>query len=111
MERNWFLVSANGKMFPPVRLPPRAVRAVFVCAYAALHDVLSYAMTYSNKPHLAHESTEKRRGRSPIKRENPTEDYPSANACHLAANKECCLTYDGSDFKVLAPRLLVETSS
>ena len=38
-------------MFPPVRLPPRAFRAVFVCAYAALHGVLSYAMTYSHKPH------------------------------------------------------------
>ena len=50
----------------------------------------------------ARESTEKRRGRPPKKRENPAEDYPSAIACHLAANKECCLTYDDSDFRVLA---------
>ena len=49
----------------------------------------------------ARESTEKRRGRPPKKRENP-EDYPSAVACHLAANKECCLSYDDSDFRVLA---------
>ena len=35
------------------------------------------------------------------KRENP-EDYPSAVACHVAANKECCLSYDDSDFRVLA---------
>ena len=35
------------------------------------------------------------------KRENP-EDYPSAVACHLASNKECCLSYDDSDFRVLA---------
>ena len=34
------------KMFPPVRLPPRAFRAVLLCAYAALHRVMSYAMTY-----------------------------------------------------------------
>ena len=47
------------------------------------------------------ESTEKRRGRPPKKRENP-KDYPSAVACHLAANKECCLSYDDSDFRVLA---------
>ena len=45
-------VSANGKkMFQPVRLPPRAFCAVLVCVYVALHDVLSYAMTYSHKPH------------------------------------------------------------
>ena len=50
----------------------------------------------------ARESTEKRRGRPPKKRENPAEDYPSAIACHLAANKECCLTYDDTDFRVLA---------
>ena len=50
----------------------------------------------------ARESTEKRRGRPPKKRENPADDYPLAIACHLAANKECCLTYDDSDFKVLA---------
>ena len=52
----------------------------------------------------ARESTEKRCGRPPKKRENPAEDldYPSANACHLAANQECCLTYDKSDFRALA---------
>ena len=47
------------------------------------------------------QSTEKRRGRPPKRQENP-EDYPSAIACHLAANKECCLSYDDSDFRVLA---------
>ena len=50
----------------------------------------------------ARDSTEKRRGRPPEKRKNSAEDYPSAIACHLAANKECCLTYDDSDFRVLA---------
>ena len=49
-----------------------------------------------------HESMEKRRGRPPKKRENRAEEYSSAFACHLAANKECCLTYDDSDFRVLA---------
>ena len=47
-----FSVSEWQKKFPPVRLPPSAFRTVFVCAYAALHDVSSYAMTYSHKPHL-----------------------------------------------------------
>ena len=51
---------------------------------------------------LARELTEKRCGRPPKKRENPAEDYPSAVACHLAANKACCLSYDDSDFRVLA---------
>ena len=46
-----FQCQRMGKRFLPVRLPPRAFRAVLVCAYAALHDVLSYAMTYSHKPH------------------------------------------------------------
>ena len=50
----------------------------------------------------ARELAEKRRSRPPKKRENPAEDYPSAIACHLAANKECCLSYDDSDFRVLA---------
>ena len=52
----------------------------------------------------ARESTEKRRGRPPKKRENPAEDYSSAIAGYLAANKECCrcLTYDDSDSRVLA---------
>ena len=59
--------------------------------------------TARTKAHFdsARESTEKRRGCPPKKRENP-EDYPSAVACHLAANKECCLSYDDSDFRVLA---------
>ena len=48
------------------------------------------------------ESTEKRRGRPPKKRENPVEDSSSSTACLLAANKECCLSYDDSDFRVLA---------
>ena len=54
-NRKWkdtgFQCQRMAKMFPPVRLPPRAFRAVFECAYAALHRVLSYAMTYSHKPH------------------------------------------------------------
>ena len=51
VERSWFSVSANGKNVPASSLATRAFRAVFVCAYAALHGVLGYAMTYSHKPH------------------------------------------------------------
>ena len=41
----------------------------------------------------AKEPATKRRGRSPKKRDNPAGEYQSAIACHLAANKDCCISY------------------
>ena len=52
----------------------------------------------------AKEPATKRRGRSPKKRDNPAGEYQSAIACHLAANKDCCVSYLESDFRVLSHR-------
>ena len=38
----------------------------------------------------------------PKKRTNPTEGYQSAIASHLAVNRDCCVSYDESGFKVLS---------
>ena len=56
----------------------------------------------NNRPEKKYLLPEKRSGRPPKKRENTAYDYSSALVCHLAANKECCLSYDDSDFRVLA---------
>ena len=51
VERSWFSVSANSKNVPASSLATQSLSRGFVCAYAALHGALSYAMTYSHKPH------------------------------------------------------------
>ena len=45
VKSNWLLVSANGKSVPAGSLATQSLsRGFFVCTYAALRDVSSYAM-------------------------------------------------------------------
>ena len=78
--------------------PKRSVCVQVACNYFFNRKFANQRAIVEQK----NQSKQKRRGHPPEKRENNAEDYPSANACHLAANKECSLTYDDSDFKVLA---------